>query len=517
MKPIYAVLSVLLLSLFCVCSPAPAAADNSHVRIVRLSLVQGDVRYAREFRNDSLADNKAVWQNASLNLPIREGYALSTGAGRAAVEFENGAMAFLSENTVVEFYDLSNHDGGRISRLVIRQGAGVFFVTPVTGDYFSVTGGDFTVESTSATTFRVENFDDGSSVSVSRGSVGVVRNEQTTFLDKGRSLSIHSSDPSKPVIARSSAPDDFDKWAANRVETTVVAANNSSQYVNSTSYVPGFADLYTYGSWFSLPGYGYGWRPFGAGLGWSPFDAAFGSWGFDPGLGYSFYGSAPWGWLPYHYGGWVMSPTYGWIWTPSGFAGGGSSFGYRPATAVFVRSGGTLGVVPVSPMDVHGKSAANMSAGVYEVRGGLVTKTLTPSVAAQWSMVKIGPHDTLGHEVAPMVGAPARMQTSMISRTSVAFDPSSSRFAAPHSLAAVRAANLSAPAVRGLNQVLATRNALTTATRASSAMPASLPGRRGPYASAAMRGGAMNFPASSASPASSSRAAAPAASGGRAH
>lgn len=510
MKPISAVLPVLLLSLFCMSLPAPAAADNSHVRIVRLSLVQGDVRYARDFHNDSLADNKAVWQNAPLNLPIREGYALSTGAGRAAVEFENGAMAFLSENTAVEFYDLSNHDGGRISRLVIRQGTGVFFVTPATGDYFSVTGGDFTVESTSATTFRLENFDDGSTVSVSRGSVGVVRNEQTTFLDKGRSLSIHASDPNKPVIARALAPDDFDKFAANRVDATVVAANNSGQYVNSTNYVPGFADLYTYGSWFSLPGYGYGWRPFGVGLGWSPFDAAFGSWGFDPGLGYSFYGSAPWGWLPYHYGGWVMSPTYGWIWTPSGFAGGGS--GYRPVTAVFVRSGGMLGVVPANPMDVHGKVPVNLSAGVYPVNSGALSRTLTPAVNQQWSLVKSAPRESLALPAVSSVSSPARTQTSMISRSALAFDPASSRFAAPHSFTAARVATLSAPATRTLNQVAATRSAL--ATRGSAAVPAQTPGRRG--SSAVSRGGVINFPGSAAGPAPSSRASMPA-SGGRMH
>jgi hypothetical protein len=510
MKSISAVLSVLLLSLFCVCSPAPAAADNSHVRIVRLSLVQGDVRYAREFHNDSLGDNKAVWQNAPLNLPIREGFALSTGAGRAAIEFENGAMAFLSNNTVVEFYDLSNHDGGRISRLVLRQGTGVFFVTPATGDYFSVTGGDFTVESVSTATFRLENFDDGSTVSVSRGSVGVVRNDETTPLDKGRSLSVHASDPKKPVIARAVAPDDFDKWAANRVEATVIAANNSGQYVNSTNYVPGFADLYTYGSWFSLPGYGFGWRPFGVGLGWSPFDAAFGSWGFDQGLGWSFFGSAPWGWLPYHYGGWVMSPTYGWIWTPSGFNGGG--FGYRPVTAVFVRSGGTLGVVPASPMDVHGKSAANLSAGVYELRGGVVSKTLTPSVATQWSMTKFGPHDTLGTEVAPMANAPTRTQTSMLSRTSVAFDTASNRFATPHSMVAARAANMAAPSLRTPNQVVSMRNNI--ATRSALATPAGLPGRRGSFSP--MRGAPMGF-GSAGGAAPSSRVAMPAASAGRAH
>src|SRR5947209_4704873 len=80
-------------------------ADSSHARIIRLSLVQGDVRFARDVKGDPLTSDKANWEGATLNLPIRQGYVLATDHGRAEVEFENGAMAFLAENTVVEFYD----------------------------------------------------------------------------------------------------------------------------------------------------------------------------------------------------------------------------------------------------------------------------------------------------------------------------------------------------------------------------------------------------------------------------
>src|SRR5215813_9770977 len=85
----------------------PAKADLSHARIVRLSLVQGDVRFARDVKGDPLSDSRSGWEAAALNLPIRQGYVLATDAGRAEVEFENGALVFLAENTVLEFYDLS--------------------------------------------------------------------------------------------------------------------------------------------------------------------------------------------------------------------------------------------------------------------------------------------------------------------------------------------------------------------------------------------------------------------------
>jgi len=108
----------------------PAAADSSHARIIRLSLVQGDVRFARQTHGDPLSDSSATWETASLNLPIRQGYVLATDKGRAEVEFENGAMAFLKENTVLEFYDLSLNDSAHTTRLVLRQGSASFYVNP---------------------------------------------------------------------------------------------------------------------------------------------------------------------------------------------------------------------------------------------------------------------------------------------------------------------------------------------------------------------------------------------------
>jgi len=65
-------------------------------------------------------------------------------------------MAFLSEGTVLEFYDLSLEDGAKTTRLVLRQGTASFYVNPSNGDYFSVTGGDFSVEADGRSSFRLD-------------------------------------------------------------------------------------------------------------------------------------------------------------------------------------------------------------------------------------------------------------------------------------------------------------------------------------------------------------------------
>jgi hypothetical protein len=439
-------------------APAPASADASHARIIRLSLAQGDVRFAREFHKDALDDSKASWERAPLNLPIREGYALATdNNSRAEVEFENGAMAFLSANTVIEFYDLSLDEGAKITRLILRQGSAIFYVHPGQNDYFSVTGGDFSVEANGRTRFRLDNYDDGSNVNVEQGQINVLRQKTTKALEKGQSYSVNINNASAPVtVARAAEDDDFDKWVSGRIDAVATATTYSSQYVNSPDYSAGFADLYNYGNFYNIPGYGYGWQPYGAGMGWSPF--AYGGWYSDPFFGMNFISSAPWGWLPFHYGSWMFSPM-GWMWMPTGFGFGGFGYGYggfgfaplgygygyggyggpvyRPITAVWVHSAGTTGLVPISPQDAHGKAPANLVHGVYTLKGNSVAATPTAFQSGEkWSMVKNPPRGTFAPATFEASTQPSRVSRTILGNravtlsrdSSIAYDPAHHTF-----------------------------------------------------------------------------------------
>src|SRR5262249_33327602 len=248
------IIPILLFGLFaasCLAAPEPEPGDVSHARIVRLSLVQGDVRFARDVKGDPLADSSQLsWESAALNLPIRQGYVVATDNGRAEVELESGALAFLAENTVLQFYDLSSEDGGLTTRLILRQGSAEFYVDPARGDYFSVTGGDFSVEAESKATFRMNNFDDGSNVSVLHGHVTALANGKNTKLAKGEELSMRAGEDDSGAVAQRGESDDFDHWAASRISTSTAATGASLQYSGGSGYVSGYGDLYTYGSWF---------------------------------------------------------------------------------------------------------------------------------------------------------------------------------------------------------------------------------------------------------------------------
>ena len=442
----------------------PAAADSSHARIIRLSLVQGDVRFARGTHGDPTADSKATWETAGLNLPIRQGYVLATDKGRAEVEFENGAMAFLKENTILEFYDLSLNDSARTTRLVLRQGSASFYVNPAGGDYFSVTGGDFTVEAEGRSTFRLDNYDDGSTVEAYKGRVSVLHNKSATRLEKGQSLSVKAGDDTSVNVARLPDEDDFDRWVSGRIDSVSTATTAALRYTGSPSYVPGFADLYTYGAFSSCGAYGYGWRPFGVGLGWSPFTN--GQWISDPSFGWTWVSYQPWGWAPYHYGGWLFDTSCGgWFYSPPVFYGypgypvrprGRSPRGvhppqpiYRPVTAVFVRQGGKTGIVPMHPLDQKGKTPLNLERGVFSNVGmkGLSEQVTPVERGQKWQALKSPPRDGLSGSLAA-AGPPTRVSRTVVESnsgirgvspgrdSSIAYDPSERRFVNTNSSAA---------------------------------------------------------------------------------
>jgi hypothetical protein len=410
------------------CGARVVLADSSHARIVRLSFVEGDVRFAHDVKGDPLAaDANAGWEAAVLNLPIRQGYVLATDQGRAVVEFENGAMAFLSENTVLEFYDLSSEDGGFTTRLILRQGSAEFYVNPARSDYFSVTGGDFSVQAESRTTFRMNNFDDGSNVDVLHGRLTALSKGKSTPLQKNQALSMKAGEPESVTVEQAPGSDDFDQWASGKIQSFTTATASGSQYTNSydnnstNSYSSGFGDLYTYGGWFPVAGYGNCWRPYGVGFGWSPFDS--GSWYYDAAFGWSFLGGQPWGWLPYHYGGWLFQPGVGWLWSPIGSFGAGGVGRWRPVTGVWMRSaGGAVGIVPAHPLDVRGKTPLNLSTGLFAVTPRGVTDTLTPEASDRWKVQKNPGRDVMQNQLAEAT-APVHVVRTMASRGTGAASP----------------------------------------------------------------------------------------------
>jgi uncharacterized cupin superfamily protein/uncharacterized membrane protein YgcG len=337
------------------------AGDYSNARIVRLSLAQGDVRFSRP-------TGDAGWEAAVANLPIREGYVVATGDGRAAVEFEHGDAAYLADNSTLEFTQLGLSDGAFITHLRLSQGTATFYAHPGDADEFVVAAPTLTVSLGDKGSFRLDVTGDGAWVSVLSGQVRVQyeNGSQEIQVENGRMLALHAGE-SVPSLEQVPPEDDFDKWVAGREETLTTETTAALQYANSPVYTAGFADLAVYGAWLPYSSFGYCWRPFGVGLGWAPFMS--GMWTFDPFFGgWNWISYEPWGWLPYHFGGWVYSPVYGWLWVPGGSGLGGP---WRPITGTWVHGPhGPIGVVPIHPLDRPGSVPLNAANGFLIVPGG---------------------------------------------------------------------------------------------------------------------------------------------------
>lgn len=368
------------LALHLTVASATPAADYSHARVVRLSLVQGEVKVSRTGGTaDSLGQNLG-WEQAMINLPIREGFVLATGQGRTEVEFESGAAAYLAENSVLQFTELALSDGARITKLTLTQGTATIYANPSREDAFVIKTPTLEVALTKKGRIRVDTYDDGVTVSALRGEAEVTSSAGSTHVSKGQSLSLRADNPNATI---SSIPkdDDWDRWVADREETVQSTTAAASNRINSPYYNAGVADLSTYGTWISYGGYDNCWRPLGVNYAWTPFSS--GRWSFYPGFGWTWVSSEPWGWLPYHFGGWVFSPVYGWLWVPGHTQQW--RFGFRPATAVFVQSNNRVGWIPMHPLDRRGDKPLNMEHGLVTQTGpgSLVHVPVTPAERIQ--------------------------------------------------------------------------------------------------------------------------------------
>jgi hypothetical protein len=74
-----------------------------------------------------------------------------------------------------------------------------------------------------------------------------------------------------------------------------------------------YDDLSQYGQWVDYENYGPVWHPNNAGEEWRPYTN--GRW-VPTNDGQVFETQEPWGWATYHYGNWMPTPGYGWVWVP---------------------------------------------------------------------------------------------------------------------------------------------------------------------------------------------------------
>jgi hypothetical protein len=297
--------NVLILALFALVASISAMAD-SHVRIVRLSYIEGGVQISR--------GAGGAYEKAIVNLPITEGAKLKTSDGRAEVEFEDGSTLRIVADTTVEFSQLSLRDSGsKVSEVKITSGTAYVNFTGTKNDEFSVDFDNKKIALARAAHLRVILGDEDSSVAVFKGLVQVDGPSGTIDVKKNQTVAFEL-DTNQYKVAKNIQETPYDSWDDQQNEYhTRYAAKSYNSY---SPYAYGTTDLSYYGNFFNAPGYGMMWQPYLAGAGWDPFMD--GAWAFNSGFGFGWVSAYPWGWTPYHSGAWVFLPGYGWAWQPGG-------------------------------------------------------------------------------------------------------------------------------------------------------------------------------------------------------
>ena len=251
-------------------APAPLhAAEAREPRLLRISLLEGDVTYQRT--------DLDRWVDLSINTPILEGDKIWVGrGGRAEVEFENGSFARLSENTIVEFprlADSNSRDGVEV-RLI--QGLSSFEVRSESS--FTVHTPLFSARLEDVASFRVDAETDGSSrLVVFSGKAELSGANARLFVRNGEVVRFLSEDPERYYLETNYVKDEWDRWNDERQDYVTKITQEPFHYGDQGWAT---ADLYNYGSWYDAPTYGRIWRPAEVAIDWVPFRS--GRWVWDP-------------------------------------------------------------------------------------------------------------------------------------------------------------------------------------------------------------------------------------------
>lgn len=392
-----------------------AAFADSHVRIVRLSSVEGTVQMDRAGQG---------LERAILNAPIVEGTRLITGSdGLAEVEFENQSALRLTENSEVKFSQLLMNDAGsKVNQITVVKGLVYLDAAAKGDDIYRVSVDGATLVARHDTLMRLDATSGRVQVAVLKGEVQLENQPQPVAVKKNETLTLGTSDAAGYTIAKGTEAVRFDNWNRERQDYSKTYADNQGYGGPSRGY--GLQDLNYYGDFFYANGYGYVWQPYGfasAMTSWDPYSN--GAWLSYPGMGYAWASSYPWGWLPYHYGSWAFINGAGWAWVPGSHYGNqwyASNFTATPKV-LKAPAGWTAAAPPRStaanaPAVLVGKAATTQAS----IPGGRIPPTFGSVIPG---------HKTGANALHGYAGASAARTAS---NHSVFASPADSTFSAAH-------------------------------------------------------------------------------------
>ena len=342
-KGVSAVATAFLLGLAAIVmiQPQRAAADDEASdppgRVARVSYLKGAVSLQPAGTDD--------WVNAGINRPLTTGDELWVDRDSRAELQVGSAVIHLDEGTGFSFLDLDD----RAMQMRVTEGAvNVRIRSLAENETVEIDTPNVAVSLSRPGEYRVDvaSSGDQTAVTVRDGSSEVSGDGEVFTLRRGERGTYTGIERLAESREPAGARDEFDAWANERDLRAERSA--STQYVDPE--VIGYEDLDDYGSWASVPDYGYVWYPRTVVVGWSPY--RYGHWVWIAPWGWTWIDDAPWGFAPFHYGRWAYVNTR-WCWVP-----GPARVRpvYAPALVGWVnphRGHGRVGWFPLGPRDVY--------------------------------------------------------------------------------------------------------------------------------------------------------------------
>jgi FecR protein len=256
--------------------PATTASPKTFDQIVRLSLVEGDVRISRGKESERATGGD--WGQATTGLPVETGFSLATGKGRAAIEFEDTSTVYLGEDSVLTFNELASTGGVPHSNLTLVSGTATLNVqTMPSGEAFVLNTpvGRIAIPPGYHNFTRVNSYLDAMTISPQEGTAtlfsgGSVQQRQQAA--EGLTVTYYPDPAQAPKV--SSGPDAFaewDDWTKKRVAARNVAMVATMKEAGLASPIPGLAEMKDQGTFFACAPYGTCWEPTN---GWGEHEAA---------------------------------------------------------------------------------------------------------------------------------------------------------------------------------------------------------------------------------------------------
>jgi hypothetical protein len=262
----------------------PVVAQNEKTekvdepQMVWLNYAEGTVKFSPG--RDGKPKLGKDWLAANRGQVMEEGYTLATEKGRAEIEFENGTVVYLAENSALEFEDLWVGPLGTATYMDLLTGTAT--VAHASSDEVDLGTPVMRLRFIGNDTTRVDCALDAVVITSIQGTRTIHTREGLTSLRPGQSAAyvdgklvplsgvgnedvpedwnaLRGNTVRRQESLQTPGNDDWDRWVEGRMATRRALIAEGMKESGLTEPLPGLASMVEYGKFFDCPPYGKCW------------------------------------------------------------------------------------------------------------------------------------------------------------------------------------------------------------------------------------------------------------------